>query len=80
MYAGAGGKDKPVLRRPKGADRCPAALEQAIHQRLPERSLLDILIRTRRPTPCSASAISSNVTIPSSGVSPSYLWRMPLLS
>jgi hypothetical protein len=38
---------KPVLKRRKGADRRPSALalEQAIHQRLPERSLLDILTR-----------------------------------
>jgi len=40
-------EDKPVLKRRKGADRRPSALalEQAIHQRLPERSLLDILTR-----------------------------------
>jgi TnpA family transposase len=38
---------KPVLKRRKGADRRPSALalEQALHQRLPERSLLDILTR-----------------------------------
>lgn len=38
---------KPVLKRRKGADRrlSALALEQAIHQRLPERSLLDILTR-----------------------------------
>ncbi|MDV6246975.1 Tn3 family transposase [Rhodococcus opacus] len=38
---------KPVLKRRKGADRRPSALalEQAVHQRLPERSLLDILTR-----------------------------------
>ncbi len=40
--------DRPVLKRRKGADRRPSAivLETAIHQRLPERSLLDILTRT----------------------------------
>ncbi|MDQ3763622.1 MAG: hypothetical protein M3460_18940 [Actinomycetota bacterium] len=39
---------KPVLKRRKGAERRPSALalEAAIHQRLPERSLLDILTRT----------------------------------
>ncbi|WP_199786467.1 MULTISPECIES: Tn3 family transposase [Actinomycetes] len=39
---------RPVLRRRKGADRRPSALalEDAIHQRLPERGLLDILART----------------------------------
>jgi hypothetical protein len=39
--------DKPVLKRRKGADRRPSAiaLEAAIHQRLPERSLLDTLTR-----------------------------------
>jgi TnpA family transposase len=39
---------KPVLGRRKGRDRRPSAiaLEEAIHQRLPERSLLDILTRT----------------------------------
>jgi TnpA family transposase len=39
---------RPVLRRRKGADRRPSALalEEAIHQRLPERRLLDILART----------------------------------
>ena len=39
--------DKPVLKRRKGADRRPEAiaLEAAIHQRLPERSLLDVLTR-----------------------------------
>ncbi len=39
---------RPVLRRRKGADRRPSALalEEAIHQRLPERGLLDILART----------------------------------
>jgi hypothetical protein len=38
---------RPVLKRRKGADRRPSALalEQAVHQRLPERSLLDILTR-----------------------------------
>jgi hypothetical protein len=38
---------RPVLKRRKGADRRPLALalEQAVHQRLPERSLLDILTR-----------------------------------
>jgi TnpA family transposase len=38
---------KPMLKRRKGADRRPSALalEQAVHQRLPERSLLDILTR-----------------------------------
>jgi hypothetical protein len=38
----------PILRRRKGADRRPSALalEDAIHQRLPERGLLDILART----------------------------------
>ncbi|WP_405149178.1 Tn3 family transposase [Sphaerisporangium sp. NBC_01403] len=40
--------DRPVLKRRKGADRQPSAiaLEAAIHQRMPERSLLDILTRT----------------------------------
>ncbi|MDR7304480.1 Tn3 family transposase [Haloactinomyces albus] len=40
--------DRPVLKRRKGADRrsSAVALEAAIHQRLPERSLLDILTRT----------------------------------
>jgi TnpA family transposase len=39
---------KPLLKRRRGADRRPSALalETAIHQRLPERSLLDILTRT----------------------------------
>jgi TnpA family transposase len=39
---------RPALRRRKGADRRPSALalEEAIHQRLPERGLLDILART----------------------------------
>lgn len=39
---------RPMLRRRKGADRRPSALalEDAIHQRLPERGLLDILART----------------------------------
>jgi Tn3 transposase DDE domain len=39
--------DKPVLKRRKGVDRRPEAiaLEAAIHQRLPERSLLDVLTR-----------------------------------
>ncbi|MFC7428741.1 transposase [Nocardia tengchongensis] len=39
---------RPVLRRRKGVDRRPSALalEEAIHQRLPERGLLDILART----------------------------------
>lgn len=38
----------PVLTRRKGADRRPSALrlEAAIHERLPERGLLDILART----------------------------------
>lgn len=38
---------KPTLKRRKGADRSPSALalEQAVYQRLPERSLLDILTR-----------------------------------
>lgn len=38
---------KPTLKRRKGADRRPSALAlaQAVHQRLPERSLLDILTR-----------------------------------
>jgi hypothetical protein len=38
---------KPMLKRRKGVDRRPSALalEQAVHQRLPERSLLDILTR-----------------------------------
>ncbi|WP_257226304.1 Tn3 family transposase [Rhodococcus opacus] len=38
---------KPTLKRRKGAERRPSALalEQAVHQRLPERSLLDILTR-----------------------------------
>jgi TnpA family transposase len=40
--------DRPLLKRRKGADRRPSAiaLEAAIHQRIPERSLLDILTRT----------------------------------
>ena len=39
---------RPVLRRRKGADRQPEALrlEAAIHDRLPQRALLDILTRT----------------------------------
>ncbi|MFD1502599.1 Tn3 family transposase, partial [Streptosporangium lutulentum] len=39
---------RPVLRRRKGADRRPQALEleAAIHDRLPQRALLDILTRT----------------------------------
>ncbi|WP_225992997.1 transposase [Actinomadura rudentiformis] len=39
---------RPVLRRRKGAERRPAALalEAAIHDRLPQRALLDILTRT----------------------------------
>ncbi len=39
---------RPVLRRRKGADRQPSAvaLEEAIHERLPERGLLDILARS----------------------------------
>ena len=39
---------RPVLRRRKGADRRPEALqmEAAIHDRLPQRELLDILTRT----------------------------------
>ncbi|WP_433282466.1 Tn3 family transposase [Pseudonocardia xinjiangensis] len=42
---------RPILRRRKGADRRPSALalEDAIHQRLPERGLLDILARTAHP-------------------------------
>lgn len=38
---------RPTLKRRKGAERRPSALalEQAVHQRLPERSLLDILTR-----------------------------------
>ncbi|WP_063050812.1 Tn3 family transposase [Nocardia arthritidis] len=38
---------RPILKRRKGADRrlSALALETAIHQRLPERSLLDILTR-----------------------------------
>ena len=37
--------DKPVLKRRKGNERRPSALalEAAIHERLPERSLLDLL-------------------------------------
>jgi hypothetical protein len=40
--------DQPVLRRRKGLDRRPEALrlEAAIHERLPQRALLDILTRT----------------------------------
>jgi TnpA family transposase len=39
---------RPVLKRRQGADRRPSALalEEAIHRRLPERSLLDVLTRT----------------------------------
>ncbi|MEV1005125.1 Tn3 family transposase [Nonomuraea sp. NPDC050202] len=39
---------RPVLRRRKGADRRPEALEleAVIHDRLPQRALLDILTRT----------------------------------
>jgi hypothetical protein len=39
--------DKPVLKRRKGNERRPSALalEAAIHERLPERSLLDLLGR-----------------------------------
>ncbi|MEU4704535.1 Tn3 family transposase [Nonomuraea dietziae] len=39
---------RPVLRRRKGVDRRPEALEleAAIHDRLPQRALLDILTRT----------------------------------
>ncbi|MFC5747539.1 Tn3 family transposase [Actinomadura rugatobispora] len=39
---------RPVLRRRKGAERRPSAqeLEAAIHERLPQRALLDILTRT----------------------------------
>ncbi|TDC50519.1 DUF4158 domain-containing protein [Actinomadura sp. KC345] len=39
---------RPVLRRRKGSERRPAALalEAAIHGRLPQRALLDILTRT----------------------------------
>lgn len=39
---------RPMLRRRKGAERRPAALEleAAIHDRLPQRALLDILTRT----------------------------------
>lgn len=38
---------KPVLKRRKGTDRRPEALalEAAIHERLPQRSLLDVLTR-----------------------------------
>ncbi|WP_406276572.1 Tn3 family transposase [Nocardia sp. NBC_00881] len=38
---------RPMLKRRKGTDRRPSALalEAAIHQRIPERSLLDILTR-----------------------------------
>ena len=40
--------DRPVLRRRKGLERRPEALrlEAAIHDRLPQRALLDILTRT----------------------------------
>jgi TnpA family transposase len=40
--------DRPVLKRRKGTDRRPEALrlEAAIHARLPQRALLDILTRT----------------------------------
>ncbi len=40
--------DRPVLRRRKGLDRRPEALrlETAMHDRLPQRALLDILTRT----------------------------------
>lgn len=43
---------RPMLRRRKGADRRPSALalEEAIHERLPERGLLDILARTAHLT------------------------------
>jgi hypothetical protein len=39
---------RPVLKRRKGVDRSVSALalEAAVHERLPERALLDILIRT----------------------------------
>ncbi|MFE2872399.1 DUF4158 domain-containing protein [Embleya sp. NPDC059259] len=39
---------RPQLKRRKGVDRRPSALvlETAVHERLPERALLDILIRT----------------------------------
>jgi hypothetical protein len=39
---------RPTLKRRKGAERRPSALalEQAIHDRLPHRALLDILTRT----------------------------------
>jgi TnpA family transposase len=39
---------RPVLRRRKGAERRPSALllEAAVHDRLPQRGLLDILTRT----------------------------------
>lgn len=39
---------RPLLKRRKGTDRRPSALalEAAIHERLPERGLLDILTRT----------------------------------
>jgi len=39
---------RPMLRRRKGAERRPSALalEQAVHERLPQRALLDILTRT----------------------------------
>jgi Tn3 transposase DDE domain-containing protein len=42
---------RPVLRRRKGAERRPEALllEAAIHDRLPQRALLDILTRTAYP-------------------------------
>ncbi len=43
---------RPTLKRRKGADRRPSALalEDAIHERLPERGLLDILARTAHLT------------------------------
>jgi hypothetical protein len=37
---------RPVLKRRTGKDRRVSALEEAIHQRLPERGLLDILAHT----------------------------------
>jgi hypothetical protein len=52
---------KPGLARRKGGERRPSALalDAAIDQRLPERSLLDILTRTRVP----ASALRAGVGI-----------------
>jgi TnpA family transposase len=39
--------DRPLLKRRKGADRRPEALilEAAIHERIPQRSLLDVITR-----------------------------------